>query len=92
MAVILKQRTCVNADGMAVPDGHPDSIRLIGPEGATVTDEQAKSLKLVDGALPDYEKMEEDRIANEERRAKDAAVKEAAKTENKSINPKSKRG
>ena len=76
---------------MTVPDGHPDSVRLVGPEGAQISEAKAKSLKLVDGALPDYEKMEEDRIANEERIAKDAEEKEAAKAENKSLKQNTKK-
>lgn len=88
MGVILKQRTCEDKNGKAVPDGNKDSRYLVGPKGASVTDKKALSLGLVDGHLPDYEQMEEDRLANEERRDKDAAEKkEAQKPEDKSMKP-----
>ncbi len=57
MTVTLKQRTCMNDDGKAVPPGHPDSAFLVGPKGAKVTDAQANQLGLVDGALPDFDKI-----------------------------------
>ena len=53
MTVILKQRTCIDKEGRAVPDGHPSSRFLVGPQGARISDDQAKSLGLKDGYLND---------------------------------------
>ena len=52
MSVTLKQRTWRTADGDAVGEGHPDAAFLVGPAGATVTDDQARKLGLHNGNLP----------------------------------------
>lgn len=52
MSVTLKQRTYANADGKAVGADYMGQKTLIGPAGAKVSDEQARSLGLDNGAIP----------------------------------------
>lgn len=52
MSVILKQRTWRTEDGLAVGEGDSNARILVGPKGATVSDDVARALKLKDGKLP----------------------------------------
>ena len=51
MGVKLKQRTYENKDGRACEEKDPNAAFLVGPNGATISDDKAVSLGLTDGRL-----------------------------------------
>jgi hypothetical protein len=52
----LAERTMLNADGQAVPAGHPDAVVLLGVAGKRISIDQAVAVGLIDDPATVYPK------------------------------------